>query len=155
MGFTQSDTGLIITVGSILNTVMQKPSSKLSQKKWFSMKIINMIALLSVVFFGFSYEMGYVILLLATYMGYNTLAGLLPTAQLSEVTENSIEKGSSAGGFGIALSINRLIASNVASLGGLIDIGFSPIVASIELATGVLLGISILSFFINNKKVRL
>ncbi len=145
-GLSQGNTGLVITAGSLLNTAMQKPSSKLSRKKWFSIKLLNLLALLNVFLIGFAYYFNSLITLIALYLSYNIFGGLLPTAQLSEVTEKTSEKGSSTGGFGIALSTNRLIASNVASIGGIIHTEVPSIVLSLELAVLVLLIISLFSF---------
>jgi len=150
-GFSQSIAGLIITVGSILNTTMQKPSSKLSRSKFFSIKLLNTLALIIVLLIGLAYYFGSIVSLISLYISYNIFGGLLPTAQLSEVTENTTERGSGTGGFGIALSTNRLIASNVASLGGSIQLSMPPIVVSLELATIALFLLSLISFKTNKK----
>ena len=151
-GLSQTIAGFVLTLDSVITSAMQRPSAKLSTKKWFSMKLINVSGLLSLVLFGMLATNNLLGLAILSYLMYSGLSGLLPTPQLTEATETMRGKGSGAGGFGVGLSSSRLLASTVASLGGgLIDIGISPSIVAIETAVFFLLFVSMLGIFVFSK----
>jgi len=138
-GYSQSIAGFVITGSSLIFTGMQRPSSILSKKKWFSTFTINTIALTTIVLLGLTYELGMIFASIVLYFTHSALSGLLPSSQLVDLTENTREKGSSAGSFGLALSFARLLGSTSATIGGILDLSISSITAAIDTAGLILI----------------
>lgn len=150
-GYSQSIAGFVITGSSLIFTGMQRPSSILSKKKWFSSFVINTIAIITIVLLGLTYELDMISASIVLYFTHSALSGLLPSSQLVDLTENTREKGSSAGGFGLALSFARLLGSTSATIGGMLDLSISSITAAIDTAGLILILFSLCTRIIGIK----
>lgn len=151
MGFTQTIIGFLITLNRIIVTIVQKPSVKLSKRSWFSVFKMNLVSVSLLLIFCLSSFYKAIIPSLISYFAFSATLGLMPSPQLGEVTRDEATRGSGAGGYGMAMSISRLIASFSATFGGaLIGDEGAPIYA-ITMAIGITIGISIIGKILEYK----
>ncbi|MHA1609184.1 MAG: MFS transporter [Candidatus Njordarchaeales archaeon] len=136
LGLTQTIIGVFMAFDRLITSIMQKVSAKVSTKKLFRIPAINLLSLGALLLFITMASYHNLLLAISSYITYSVGAGLLPTSELAEATERAGRaKGSGAGGFGVALSFTRIIASSIATAGGSIEIASLSLVISALLAS--------------------
>ncbi len=146
LGLTQTIIGVFMAFDRLITSIMQKVSAKVSTKKLFRIPAINLLSLGALLLFITMASYHNLLLAISSYITYSVGAGLLPTSELAEATERAGRaKGSGAGGFGVALSFTRIIASSIATAGGSIEIAsLSPVISALLASTLAFMFLSII-----------